>query len=225
MIRATLLATMALAGMAAPVQAVECELHVWPSGQISAVDKDNHVSFLGSIMELSSSYTADPTTAQGIAGAVSPARQLAMMQEFGLDKVAGLGAFKPVFHEGEVAPADYPKQWLDKTFAQGPRLSDSQAGCYAEMHVVFVTYVDQPLKDTLHTIFVLRWFGPDATTRAIATDGGYHKAADVAWGSAAQGEAGRAALAASFRENLTKFFKRRKVVRLLGTIAGETTGG
>lgn len=224
MMRVAASVALLVAALPATAMAQDCELHVWPSGQISAVDKDNHVSFLGNIMEISSSYTADATTARGIAAAVSPERQLAMMDEFGLGKVSGLGAFTPVFHAGEVAPPDYPKQWLDKDFAQGARLSDSQAACYAELHVVFVTYVDQPLKDTLHTIFVLRWFGADMTTRGVAPDGGYHKAANVTWGTPEQDAAGQAALSASFRENLTKFFKRRKVLRLLETIAQETAG-
>ncbi len=208
-----------LIACASPAFSQDCELHVWPSGQINAVDKDNSAHVLGDMITVTSTYTTVDPVGRSIGEAIGPERQIGLIRAFELERVAGLAAFRPVFHTGEVAPADFSRHWLDKDFAEGGRLSSSQSDCYAELHVVAVTYLDQPMKDTLHTIFVLRYFGDADMARLIATDGGYHKTQKVSWTSDEQAKDGRRALATSFSENLRKFFMRRKVKRLLAHMA------
>lgn len=215
-----LLLAAALPLVPAPVQAAveaaeTCELHIWPTGSINAVDKDNNLTLVDGGIGVESSYTAVEGVARSIAAAIGPARQLELIRAFPLKAVPQFARHELVFHDGEVSPPDYPTQWLNKGFAEGQRLSTSQSLCYAELHVMFVTYMDQPLKDTLHTIFVLRYFAAQSTTIAAAADGGYHKTDSIVWGGADQDEVARASLAAAFTENLTKFFKRRKIKRIL----------
>lgn len=198
-----------------PAQAESCELHIWPSDQISAVDKDNSVTFLGDMMTVTSTLETVDSVGRSIAEAIGPRRQIELMRAFDFQSVPGLGRYKPIFHEGEVAPSEYAQQWLDKDFAEGKRRSSPNSDCYMELHVVFVTYLDQPAKDTLHTIFVMREFGDAFEARGIATGGGYHKSENIAWTDQVQSEEARQALALSFSENLRKFFERRKVKRLL----------
>lgn len=196
----------------------QCELHIWPSGSINAVDKDNNLTFVGGSLGVESTYETVEPVARSIAKAIGPDSQLDLIRQFDLSSVPQFASHRLVFHDGELSPPDYPKQWLNRGFAEGTRLSNSRSRCYTELHVMFVTYMDQPLKDTLHTGFVMRHFGASDRTLAAAAEGGYHKTSNIVWGGAEQDDEAKAALAASFKANLTKFFKRRKIRKIVALI-------
>lgn len=128
-------------------EAPGCELHVWPSDRIGAVDKDNH-SFMAGGLSLTSTFTTYEDVGQSLAAALPSSSQAEVMASFPFDHTEQLAGYEIIIHSDEVTPQEYAFFHLDGV-GEGARLSDSASPCYAELHTILVTYLDQPMKDVL----------------------------------------------------------------------------
>lgn len=204
-------ATLAAGPVAA--QAANCELHVWPTSDLYAVDKDNTVGSSGGALEIGYTLSSVQTVADRVTLALQPANQLDEIRGFNLAAYQGLTKYEVIYHDQPATPRF--RAWLDKGIGDGPRISDSPAECYAELHVVFATLLDQPMKKILQTVFIFREFGAADDAQRVVIEAGSTTAAEFAFDAAEKSDAANANLRRAFRANLGEFLGRRKMQRIL----------
>lgn len=196
-----------------------CELHIWPTSAINAVDKDNWVASTGSGLDIGYSLTTVESVSESLAAAIPPSEQIDAIRSSTLQEFAPLDRYRLTFHREPVEGEHYDRKWLDKTVGHGTRHADSRSPCYTELHVVFITFLDQPMKDITQTIFLLRYFGAADATTDVAVDGGGYGTPGFVWSAEPQSADTKAAIKTAFQENLKKFLQRRKTKRLLQKMA------
>lgn len=187
---------LALSGTAARAQSPsDCELHIWPTNSFHAV-----------------SHGWAPGA--GLGGTVSPREEVQRtlsqvaggdFQRSALEKI-NLGAsgrfagYRIVFHEPTAEPLY--GNWILKDVGAGARNTASTSQCYAELHVIFITYLKTAMSKKIQTAFVFREFDGGQTATRWAADAGSTGAPAFPARSPEQENQARADLQAAFQQNL-----------------------
>jgi hypothetical protein len=204
---------------AAPASAqsdqAQCELHVWPTRQFYAVyhGASSGGWLNGPVLKLT--LTPMDEVAKRIGLAADPDSQARKIAELKLEESAAFRGYRIVFHEAPEAASPFAK-WTDKDVAKGPRYGDSQAACYAELHVIFVTLFRTAISKKIQTAFVFREFGPKGNTTFDFKDAGSTGAPGFDTEAQTDDAAARSSVQDAFAENLRIFLGKKKMRARVG---------
>lgn len=192
----------------------QCELHVWPTRKFNAV---YHGASSGGWINgpvLNLTLTPMDEVAKRIGLAVDADSQARKIAEMKLEETPAFKDYKLVFHE---APEASPfANWIEKDIAKGPRYGDSQAACYAELHVIFITLFRTAISKKIQTVFVFREFGTTGNTTFDFIDAGSTGAPGFDTGAQTDDAAARVSVQDAFAENLRIFLGKKKMLKRIG---------
>ena len=193
-----------------------CELHIWPTKNVNAIDKTNALDSTGTIV---SAFRADIPIQERIAQIATAEFQRQALESSGLLN-------HPAFTERTIIWHDEPspeRNWSDKkAMAMWGRHASSASPCYAELHAGWFTLLDQPLKDVLQNGWMVRDFGASELPASWAFEGGYTNASSFDWDTEEAAVSSRDSLKSLIGENFRKFLSRRKVKKVLAGMVVES---
>ncbi|MEL6530528.1 MAG: hypothetical protein AAGK01_11765 [Pseudomonadota bacterium] len=193
------------------VPKADCELHVWGTLNISAIDRDDSYSHVP-LGTLTQTYWRELPLEERMRKTLSLPMQREILEESQLLSHPVLEGRKLTWHTTPSFAGDFTNK---EAMNNWKRASASTSECYSELHYAYVTFLDQPGKDVLQSGWILRHFGDQDQPIEWAWDGGYEKTEREFWTGEASREAVQTEVTANVRENFRKFLTRRKIKRVL----------
>lgn len=188
----------------------DCELHVWPTQQYSAVYHSANIG-IGAYGPAVVGTTLTPMqeVARRVSLAVDPQAQIDAITALDLGSTPRFQGYEVIFHD---APETSPHlNWVSRDVGQGPRDTSSTSQCYAELHVIFITLFRTAISKKIQTVFLYREFGASPTMTYKAVDAGSTGASDFDTGAEGLTDAAMLSVRAAFTENLRIFLRKRKM--------------
>ena len=189
--------------------AAACELHVWPTSSFMAA---SHGPTLGSILGGNPGGEARPRhdVRQMLANIASDDFQRAAIEELHLGNSGRFSGYRVIVHP---VPADssYSDAWFSggRNMGAGDRRSASAASCYAELHIVIISYLRATGGRGVNTIFLYREFGSSGPATGWAADATSNGAPAFPPRSPEQDAQATVDLRAAIQQNLRDFLGSR----------------
>ena len=190
----------------------DCELHIWPTSSFNAVSQGMNLS--GAMQGDYSGQLSPRDEMQAILAKTAASDfQQSAITEMNIGAGGRFAGYRIIFHDAPIEPSY--QNWIASDVGAGARNTDSASHCYAELHLLFITYFRAILSKSIQTGFLFRDFGAEPQATRWAADA---SSTGVPRGfpprSSDEIEQAQLGLKGSFQQNLRTFLGGRRMRRL-----------
>ena len=195
----------------ASAQTIQCELHIWPTKVLGAVFNGATVGWSGAGAVVTGMYlTPMEEMKQKVEEYIGEADQVKAIQALDLGGSGKFSGYRLVFH-----PAPDKPKYSNADFGDAAdvgRNAQSNAPCYAEVHVLFITLFRTAMSKKLQSAFLYRGFGGTALMTSKSFFPGSTGAPAFPPKDGEDGTNARADIYAAFQKNLLNCLQKKKVI-------------